>query len=100
MRREDEGPERRAFKQQRCGAKERGIAWELEYWEWLQIWQDSGHLHERGPRKGQWVMSRPGDKGPYAAWNVKIVHCETNDAENAIARHARTRATGRRRKGT
>jgi hypothetical protein len=35
-------PLRRAFKQQKAGAKHRGIPWRLEHWEWLQIWQDSG----------------------------------------------------------
>lgn len=37
---------RNRFNQQRSAAKTRGIPWELEYWEWLQIWEDSGHLHE------------------------------------------------------
>jgi hypothetical protein len=77
-----------AYRLQKRQAGYRGIAWELEYWEWLQIWQDSGHLHERGTRKGEWCMSRPGDKGPYAAHNVRIVHCETNDEENARAQVA------------
>jgi hypothetical protein len=47
------------------------------------IWQDSGHLHERGVHGGEWVMSRPGDIGAYEAGNVKIVHCETNNSEAA-----------------
>jgi hypothetical protein len=38
------------FNQQRHTAKQRGIPWRLEFWEWLQIWQDSEHLHERGTR--------------------------------------------------
>lgn len=47
------------------------------------IWQDSGHLHERGIRAGEWVMSRLGDVGAYEAGNVKIVRCETNNSEAA-----------------
>ena len=72
---------RYAYSVQKAGAKWRGIAWELEYWEWLQIWDESGHSHERGMRKGEWVMSRPGDHGPYSAANVRIVRCETNIRE-------------------
>src|SRR5215831_5887369 len=41
------------FLQQRHAAKQRGIAWQLDYWQWLEIWQTSGHLHEHGRRKGE-----------------------------------------------
>ncbi len=77
------------FKQQRNRAKSRGVAWELPYWEWLQIWRDSGHLNDRGVHKGQWVMARHGDAGPYAADNVKIVRCETNNREANLNRRVR-----------
>jgi len=69
------------FQQQRGAAKHRSIPWKLPYWEWLQIWQESGHLEERGCYKGEWVMARNGDKGAYEAGNVKIVRCETNNRE-------------------
>ena len=71
---------------QKAQAKVRGIAWELAYWEWLQIWQDSGRLHERGVHGGQWVMARNGDRGPYSVENVQIVRCETNNAAAARGR--------------
>lgn len=71
----------RRFTEQRERARQRGIGWELPYWQWLQIWQDSGHLDERGRRKGEWQMARFGDKGPYSLDNVKIVRAETNAAE-------------------
>ncbi len=66
------------FNLQRLRAAERGVVWNLEYWEWLQIWQDSGHFHERGNKKGLWVMGRNGDQGPYEFGNVKIIPFETN----------------------
>jgi hypothetical protein len=69
------------FVLQRGVAKARGIEWQLPYWEWLQIWQDSGHLHERGIHKGQWCMARNGDIGPYAARNVRIVRVEKNNSD-------------------
>jgi len=34
--------------QQRRSAEQRGIEWALDFWQWLEIWQTSGHLHERG----------------------------------------------------
>jgi len=36
------------FFQQRQAAKQRGVEWALDFWTWLEIWQDSGHLCERG----------------------------------------------------
>src|SRR5262249_35598248 len=52
------------FLQQRRQARQRGIQWQLDYWEWLRIWQDSGHLHERGRHRGKWQRSPPGRPGP------------------------------------
>lgn len=62
-------------------AKERGIVFLLAFEEWLQIWTDSGHLAERGPKKYQHCMARFGDKGPYAVGNVKICTNEENQRE-------------------
>ena len=73
-----------AFRKQKKQAEYRGIDFKLEYWEWLQIWQDSGHLEERGCRKGQWVMSRYKDKGAYETGNVRIVRAETNNSEALV----------------
>src|SRR5262249_40909878 len=73
------------FLQQRHAAKQRGIAWQLDYWQWLEIWQTSGHLQERGRRKGEFQMCRPGDVGPYASSNVRIDR-ETNVAEAQITK--------------
>lgn len=61
------------FKMQRARARERGIGFRLSFKRWLDIWETSGHLHERGRRKGQYCMSRIGDKGPYAVGNVQII---------------------------
>lgn len=67
---------------QRGDAKRRGIGFELTYDEWLDIWISSGHLHERGRRRGQYVMARFGDRGSYAVDNVKIVTTEANLSES------------------
>lgn len=62
----------KAFVGQRNNAKVRGIGWELSYFEWLQIWIDSGKFKMRGRGQGRYVMSRVGDLGPYKLGNVFI----------------------------
>ena len=74
-------PQHRAFYIQRRDAIRRGIAFKLTYKEWISIWQKSGHLHERGNHKGQYVMSRPGDKGAYEVGNVRIITTGENTSE-------------------
>lgn len=69
---------RKAFLSHRGNAKARGIPFLLTYDQWLEIWTASGHLHERGRHKGQYVMARFGDVGPYAVGNVEIVTAEEN----------------------
>jgi hypothetical protein len=55
---------------QRYTAGLRGIEWNLTFQEWWDWWQATGHYNERGCKKGMYVMSRPGDKGPYALNNI------------------------------
>ena len=74
-------PNWRAFYIQRRGAKKRGISFKLTFEEWLIIWNDSGHLHERGHKRGQYVMARYGDKGAYEKMNVRIILAGENVAE-------------------
>ena len=65
------------FAVQRRTAAQRNIKFQLTYEQWLQIWMDSGHLPQRGKGEGMYVMSRHGDKGPYAVGNVSIIlHAE------------------------
>jgi hypothetical protein len=67
--------------EQRQAAKQRGVEWQLDFWQWLEIWQSSGHLHERGRCRGQFQMCRRGDIGPYASSNVRIDRMEINASE-------------------
>ena len=59
----------------------RNIDFLLTFEEWWDIWAKSGHYHERGPKKGQYCMSRFGDKGPYAVGNVFIQRTESNTSQ-------------------
>lgn len=61
-----------AFIGQRRNAKSRGIGWELNFWQWWSIWQQSGHWGQRGRGNDGYCMCRLNDKGPYAADNVYI----------------------------
>lgn len=69
------------FGTHKSGARRRGIPFLLTFSEWLDIWEESGHLAVRGRRRGQYAMARYGDKGPYAVGNVRIILAEENAAE-------------------
>jgi len=71
------------FFEQRQAAKQRGIEWALDFWQWLEIWQSSGHLEERGRRKGCFQMCREGDTGAYCSSNVRIDLMQVNCSEAA-----------------
>lgn len=73
---------RKMWRNQRGHAQGSGILFLLTFEQWLGIWLDSGHLSERGCRKGQYVMGRVGDQGPYSVTNVKIITVEQNHAES------------------
>lgn len=60
------------YRGQKSHSKTRGIEFNLTFNEWITIWLQSGHWHERGKGKGTYVMSRIGDKGPYEVGNVFI----------------------------
>lgn len=64
--------DRKKYTSHKSSAKFRGIDFKLTFEEWFDIWQKSGHYHERGIGKGSYVMSRIGDKGGYEVGNVFI----------------------------
>lgn len=74
---------RKKFLIQKNKAGRRGIAFNLSFDQWLNIWMQSGHWLERGCCKGQYVMARPHDQGPYSVNNVEIVKCEANHQDAA-----------------
>lgn len=71
----------RAYRDHKRHAKLRGIEFLLSYREWLCIWEQSGHLSERGRGRGKYVMARYGDVGPYSKDNVRIVTNAANVRE-------------------
>jgi hypothetical protein len=59
------------------------IEWLFTFESWLDLWLKSGHWHQRGKGRGQYVMARFGDVGPYAPWNVEI----KTVGENVVEAH-------------
>jgi hypothetical protein len=57
------------------------IEWLFTFETWIDLWLKSGKWHQRGCRRGQYVMSRLGDVGPYAPWNVEIKTVGENNSE-------------------
>ena len=75
-----------AYQRQCWDVKKRGIKMLLTFDEWCAWWQ--GQLGPswqtlRGCRRGQFVMARNGDKGPYALWNIKCIKAEENHNETS-----------------
>jgi hypothetical protein len=62
-----------AFMEQRRNAMSRGVGWKLNFADWWSVWEESGKWMKRGIYRGEYVMSRPGDTGPYELGNVLIV---------------------------
>jgi len=82
---------KRQFQFQQSNAKRRGIGFLLTFEQWLKIWTDSSHLHERGCHRGKYNMARYGDRGAYEVGNVRIIPHGDNIAErdqtSRIAKH-------------
>jgi hypothetical protein len=83
------GLAKRAYRSQARKAKQRGIEFELTLDEWLDWWEQQlgkDWFEKRGCRKGQYVMARPGDEGPYALGNIECVLAEENHKSYNYAR--------------
>jgi hypothetical protein len=65
-------PFRKAYMQQKCNVRRRGLELRLTFEEWKQIWLDSGFWEQRGRGSCNYCMMRKGDQGHYEAGNVFI----------------------------
>lgn len=70
-----------AFIRQRLHARNRGIEWKLNFWQWWNIWDRSGRWSERGRQRDAFVMCRYGDIGAYEEGNVFIGTLYENSRE-------------------
>jgi hypothetical protein len=71
-------PDLRRYKVHRTNAKQRGVEFKLTFEEWLTWWQQTGHYHERGNKRGQYVMARKGDTGSYELGNIECIQAQVN----------------------
>lgn len=73
---------------QRRNARERGIKFELTFWQWWTVWQQSGHWSERGRGALSYCMCRLNDTGPYSVDNVYIATTRENMQDYWVSRRA------------
>lgn len=78
----DRSDARRKYAAQKANSARRGIDWEFTFDEWCAIWEP--RWAERGPHKGQLVMCRTHDRGPYRADNVRLDTPKSNAAEAGL----------------
>ena len=71
---------------QKHHAGKRGIDWQFTYEEWLAWWGDD--IVNRGRNKGQLVMARNGDTGPYHPDNCVKKTCSENASEACLGKPA------------
>jgi hypothetical protein len=69
------------YHKQKGEARRRGIEFNLTFVEWLDIWEKSGKMAERGNLPEQYCMARYFDMGAYEIGNVKIVTNRENCKE-------------------
>lgn len=74
-------------------ARQRNIDFNFTFDEWLDVWIASGHLSERGRKRGQYVMARYNDIGPYEASNVRIITTGENLREGNNSAAAKSAAS-------
>jgi hypothetical protein len=69
------------FRQQKNNSARRGIEFLFTLPEWIEVWEKSGHLEDRGFGGGKYCMSRICDLGPYSIDNVEIKRHEENSSD-------------------
>jgi hypothetical protein len=80
-----ETPYLREYNRHANNARRRGIAFLMSFDDWLAMWVASGHLHERGCRRGQYVMARIDDLGAYEVANVYITQSGQNVRDRTLS---------------
>ena len=74
------------YNSQKNSAKRRGIDWQFTFESWLNWWGDD--IINRGKYKGQLVMARYGDQGPYHPNNVYKATTKENQNDSHLGKLA------------
>ena len=77
------------YRKQRRRATQRDIPWLFSYVTWRKMWWESGKWGQRGVKRGNYVMARFGDKGPYSPDNVRICTASENHKEKRLSPEAK-----------
>jgi hypothetical protein len=85
---------RLAYRRHKAAAQQRGIEFDLTFYEWWAIWQ---HRYEnRGRCAGQLNMCRFRDEGGYTPGNVRIDSHRANMAEAGVVKRVARSSTAYR----
>jgi len=90
----DKAKARHAWQAHKTDAKQRGIPFYFKFESWVAWWEKElgpNWQNLRGCRRGQYVMARLADKGPYHPRNVRCVLAEINQLEYNMLRKPQTR---------
>ena len=79
------------YRHQKNGAIRRGIAFDMSFDEWKDIWD--GKFHQRGRGSGQLGMLRTRDEGGYSVGNVRLGTPKENMQEMAVCKLSKTNQT-------
>ncbi len=71
------------YDEQRHRANQRDVEWDISFADWRDLWLEDDRWLRRGTGPDELVMSRPGDVGPYALSNVRIITQRANAQEYA-----------------
>ena len=71
---------KKAFKEQKRRARQRGVSFEMSFDQWRDFWTEDDRWSRRGTGADNLVMSRIGDEGAYKVGNVV---CQTQ-RENGL----------------
>ena len=63
------------------------VRMKMSFGEWLDVWERSGHLEDRGLGAEKFVMARLNDRGHYEVGNVKICTHSENSREARMFDH-------------
>ena len=84
-------PYNKAYHTQKSLAKRRNLDWQFTYDTWIEWWGTD--IVNRGHKRGQLVMARYGDIGPYHPDNVRKATCSENCKEGNIGRPSPLKGT-------
>lgn len=70
-----------AYQSQARKARRRGVGFTISFEEWRAWWLVDDRWSNRGLKRGQFVMARKGDAGPYDLSNIYLATSEQNQAD-------------------